>query len=743
LWYRQPAEKWVEALPIGNGRLGAMIFGGLARERLQLNEETLWAGQPYNPANPLAPEGLAQARELVASRQYAQASKVIAEKVLARPSKQMPYQSLGDLLLDFDVAAEVTDYERQLDLDQAIASTRFNANGVTFAREVFASATDQVIAIRLSADRAGQIAFRASFASAQPSEVKRASGDTLVLQGTNSSAYGIGGGLRFESRLRAIVDGGNIAVEKDRLVVSAANSVTLLLAMSTSYRSYNDVSGDPAKINEAAIDRASAKSNDLLRRLHVEEYQPLFHRVALDLGETAARELPTDQRVRESAQRDDPALAALYFDYARFLLISCSRPGTQPATLQGLWNDSLDPPWGSKYTININTEMNYWLAEPVNLRECLDPLVKMVEEIAVTGARTAREMYGARGWVCHHNTDLWRATAPIDGPDWGMWPTGGAWLAVQLFESFRFNGDLAWLRRIYPLLKGSAQFFIDVLVRDASGRWLVTSPSLSPENQHPFGSSVCAGPTMDSQILRDLFGACLESSELLDCDAELREPLRATMEQLPPNQVGKTGQLQEWLEDWDEQAPEPHHRHISHLYGLFPSSQIDPMTSPRLAEAAKVTLDARGDLATGWAIAWRINFWARLLDGERAHHLLELLLDPSRTYPNLFDAHPPFQIDGNFGGASGIIEMLLQSHRGEIHLLPALPKAWPAGRFTGFRARGGCEVDVQWQGGALASAMLRAAPGQSLRIRYGDRAIERSVGASGVLELDASSWNFA
>ncbi|HUL54965.1 MAG TPA: glycoside hydrolase family 95 protein, partial [Opitutaceae bacterium] len=505
--------------------------------------------------------------------------------------------------------------------------------------------------------------------------------------------------------------------------------------------------GNPEALTQQCLAAATRKSFDALRAAHVAENQRLFRRVALDLGVSAAARRPTDERIRDFAAGGDPQLAALYFQFGRYLLIASSRPGGQPANLQGLWNESMNPPWGSKYTININTEMNYWPAEPANLAECVEPLVALVEDLAQTGARTAREMYGAPGWVAHHNTDLWRATAPIDGPQWGMWPTGGAWLCLHLWDHYAYCGDRAFLAKVYPAMRGAAQFFLDTLVEEPTNHWLVTDPSLSPENTHPFGASVCAGPTMDEQILRDLFAHCIRAAEIMGVDADLRAQLATARSRLAPNQIGRAGQLQEWLEDWDLQAPEPNHRHVSHLYGLYPSQQISLRGAPALAAAARRSLETRGDESTGWATAWRINLWARLRDGDHAYDILRFLLSPERTYPDMFDAHPPFQIDGNFGGTAAIAEMLLQSRepenedqaadsRYEIELLPALPKAWPAGSVTGLRARGGFEVDVTWTNGALTAATVRSLLGNPVRLRSGDATRDLALPADGTFTWD-------
>ena len=585
LWYRQPATKWTEALPIGNGLLGAMVFGGTARERLQLNEGTLWAGEPYDPVNPMALETLPKVRELVFAGKFKEAEALADIGLISRPKGQMPYQTLGDLALAFPNVTEATDYRRELDLDAAMATTRFVAGGVEQFRQVIASPDDGVIAVRLTTSGRGKLDVDIGLTSPQEGAATSAVNNAaLLMTGTNGSSQGKTGRLKFAARVAVLPEGGRLNAGPDNMLrLTGANAVTLLIAMATSYRRYDDISGDPEALTADVLARAVRRGFAAIAADAAARHRKMFRRVAIDLGSSAAASQPTDIRISTSQTNDDPALAALYFQYGRYLLISCSQGGGQPATLQGLWNDSLQPPWGSKYTININTEMNYWPAHSTNLAECIAPLVQMLREMAVTGARTAQTMYGARGWVAHHNTDLWRATGPIDGAQYGLWPTGGAWLCTHLWEHFDYTRDLDFLRSVYPLMAGAARFFLDTLQRDPNTGFLVTNPSVSPENSHPFGTSVCAGPTMDMAIIRDLFDQTCSAAELLGTDETLIGEMKAARARLAPYKVGRQGQLQEWQEDWDGDAPEQAHRHVSHLYGLHPSHQISIDDTPELA----------------------------------------------------------------------------------------------------------------------------------------------------------------
>lgn len=725
LWYRKPATVWTEALAVGNGRLGAMIFGGVAKEQVQLNDDTLWSGGPYSPVNSDANAALPEVRALIAQGQYGKAEALVDERVMGKPVRQMSYQTLGDLWLAFPDLADATDYRRDLDLDRAVATTRFQVGDTIYIREVFVSPVDQVLVVRLWAEGAGRINVDVKLSSPHKTvTVKVDAADLLTLRGRNGEQHGVSGALRFTCQVRAIASGGEVGSGGDHLKVRGATSVVLLLAAATSFRRYDDVSGDPDAITAEQLLVAASKPFPQLLDAHLNAHRALFRRVSIDLGTTPAADLPTDERVRGSAELNDPALAALYHQFGRYLLICSSRPGTQPANLQGIWNDSLKPSWGSKYTININTQMNYWPAESTSLPELVEPLVSLIRDVAQTGAQTARAMYGARGWMAHHNTDLWRATAPIDGAKFGMWPVGGAWLCLHLWDHYDYGRDRNFLASVYPLMKGAAEFFLDTLVEEPHSGYLMTSPSLSPENEHPHGSSLVAGPAMDQQILRDLFDNCIKAAEILGLDPEFREQAATARARLAPDKIGRVGQLQEWAEDWDMQVPEIHHRHVSHLYAVYPSGQIDVFDTPELAAAARTSLEIRGDDATGWGIGWRLNLWARLGDAERAHLLLRMLLRPSRTYPNLFDSHPPFQIDGNFGGTAGITEMLLRSRKNEIHLLPALPSAWPKGTVSGLRARGAVRVDLSWSRNLLDQALLEARVAGRHRIRLGTSVVE-------------------
>jgi alpha-L-fucosidase 2 len=768
LHYLAPAGTWNEALPIGNGHLGAMIFGRVAQERLQLNEDTLWSGSPYTPDNPQARGAIPEVRSLLAAGEYAAAAALASDKVMARPLQQMAYGSLGDVLIDDKDAQQPAAYERGLDLTTAVASVRYRTAAASVLQEAFASAPADVIVWRRRALKGKlnlDIGYRAPRrvkytpanyqGSATPLAVDRKvdwmareedpapagevrieqDGDgTLLVSGRNWASNGIAAGLDFALRLKIVSDG-RVEIEGGRIRVREAREVVLLMSAATSYVSFRDVSADPLMKVRRATDAAARQRFDALLRAHLREYQPLYRSASLQLAPTAGTDSPTDERILNMQSGEDPSFAALYFQFARYLLICSSRPGSQPANLQGIWNEGTNPPWGSKYTININTEMNYWPADPAGLSSCMEPLLRLVEDLAQTGAQTAQAMYGARGWVAHHNTDLWRAAAPIDGPMWGLWPCGGAWLCNTLWDHYDYTRDAATLARLYPLMRGASEFFLDALIEDPKGRGLVTSPSLSPENSHPFGASLCVGPAMDRQIVRDLFGHTIEAATLLAKDESLRADLARARKRLAPDAIGKSGQLQEWLEDWDDAAPEPQHRHVSHLYAIYPSSQINVRDTPKFIDAAKVTLDKRGDLATGWGTAWRLCLWARMGDGERAHRILKGLLGPERTYPNMFDAHPPFQIDGNFGGAAGILEMIVQSWGGELRLLPALPKAWSEGSVRGIRARGGLRLDMDWRAGRVVRLELSGPARAKVHLRTAEGVQEIALDARGRYRL--------
>ncbi len=721
LWYDKPATQWVEANPVGNGRLGAMVFGGIKRERLQLNEDTLWSGGPYTNVNPQARDALPIVRQMIFDGRYAEAEAYAEAHIQSVPMREMAYQSVGDLWLDLHDVDETsaTDYRRELDIGNAISRVSFMAGDIRYTREILASCPDDVLAISISAE-GGPLALDIAFASGQRVDITPDGGSALVMTGVNNADRGIPGRLRFQARAQIQAAGGTVTGNGRQIEVRDALSVLILVAMATSYRSPVDVSGDPQALTKSQVAKAAGKSFAALKATHIADHKALFDRVSLTLPAGKRTAQVTNNRIEHAADSDDPSLAALYFQFGRYLMIASSRR-TQPANLQGLWNDSNTPPWGSKFTININTEMNYWPVDVTGLGECFEPLVRMIEELAQTGARTARDMYGARGWVAHHNTDLWRASGPVDHMQTGLWPTGAAWLCTHLWDHYDYTRDRPYLARVYPLMRDASLFFLDTLVKDPATGHMVTNPSLSPENNHGRGSTLCAGPTLDNQILRDLFAQTIYASEILKRDAVLRGQIRAMRQRLAPDKIGARGQLQEWLQDWDAGAQDIHHRHVSHLYGVFPSQQINMDDTPELARAARVSLETRGDEATGWGIGWRLNLWAHLREGDHAGRILSSLLGAQRTYPNMFDAHPPFQIDGNFGGVRGIAEMLVQSRGDTIRLLPALPSAWPDGEVRGLRLRGDASIDIQWSAGRLKQVRVSSPLGGDRVLLLGER----------------------
>lgn len=746
LWYERPAAEWTEALPIGNGRLGGMVYGGTVGsndkskfaldERIQFNEDTFWAGQPYDPNRPEAWKYLNEVRRLIFEEKLAEAHMLLDREMMGQPRGQMPYQPVGDLQLRFPKLAgkSISNYRRELDLRKAVATTTYTVDGVQFTQQIFSSAADQVIVVKLSADRSAQINVDASFASPHESpSISSPASDELSLTVQGRAHNGVAGGLRCHARLRVIATGGKTSTGDKSIQVTDAHHVTLLLTAATNFISYQDITGNPEQKVEEHLTTAAAKPYKTAWSDHLATYQPLFDRVTLDLGVTQAASEPTNRRIKQFAKVHDPQLVELYFQYGRYLLISSSRPGCMPANLQGIWNDKLNPPWQSKYTCNINAEMNYWPAEPTNLSECHEPLFEMIRGLAESGRRTAQAFYNAPGWVMHHNTDIWLATAPIDGPAWGSWPMGGAWLCQHLWYRYEYTLDEDFLRSFYPTIKGAAEFYLATLVEDPRNKYLVTCPSISPENRilHdkriPAGVSICAGPTMDNQLLRDLLSHSRQAAELLGTDDNFCKRLQAAEERLPPMKVGKAGQLQEWQQDRDLDVPALQHRHVSHLYGLHPSDQITKQRTPELFAAARKSLELRGDGGTGWSKAWKINFWARLLDGDRSYKLLESLITTG-TYPNMFDSHPPFQVDGNFGGTAGIAEMLLQSYAvyeagqmsAYIHVLPALPSKLPTGKVTGLRARGGFEINIAWQDNQLSEVTIKSLTGAPCIVKYRD-----------------------
>ena len=755
LWYKSPASQWLEALPVGNGRLGGMVFGDPSKEHIQFNEDTLWTGIPRDYSNPEAFESLLEIRRLLFEGRQRDAHILAGEKFMSIPLRQERYQPFGDLWIEFENQnTEYSGYRRELDLEKAVVTVEYKKENVTFLRTVFSSFPHNALFVHLTTDKSKQLNFSVFLSTPHKKSKIEVKKDRIILNGavseyTHQREKEVRPSiLEFESHLKILHHNGEVEQEGEKLRITEASRVTLVLTAATSYRNFNDVSANPKIKCEEILSSLKDSYKSILKK-HIADHQNLFQRVSIDLGQTEQVSRPTDERLLDFQKGEDPHLAALIFQYGRYLLIASSRPGSQPANLQGIWNDRMNPPWESKYTTNINFEMNYWPAELCNLSECHEPMFSLIEDCSITGRSVAEKHYNSRGWVVHHNTDIWRGAAPINASNHGIWPTGGAWMSQHLWWRYQFTLDKEFLRnRAYPVIKEASFFFVDYLIEDPrnDNKWLISGPSNSPE----IGGLVM-GPTMDHQIIRHLFSSCIEASEILGIDKELREKLKEIKDRIAPNQIGQYGQLQEWLEDKDD--PENKHRHVSHLWGLHPGDEITMENTPELFDAARKSLEMRGDLGTGWSMGWKVNFWARLKDGDRAYTLLNNLMrltgsslteyDGGGIYPNLFDAHPPFQIDGNFGVTSGIAEMLLQSHRRDkngdyiLELLPALPSAWPDGHIKGLCARGAFEVDIFWKDSELLQVDILSKAGQHCTLVYKEKFRELETEKGKIYSFDS------